>query len=123
MISYKYPTSFEPFFPAFQLPESAPKFTVPLSDKTVFVDDEVTLECEVNNPQAEVKWYKNGKLLKGTGKKVKIVQEGTVHKLLISSATPTQAAEYSAKVGKDTTKGTLTVEGNLFRMIYACSSG
>ena len=91
--------------------EGPATFTVPLSDKTVCEDNDVTFECEVSRADAEVKWYKNGKILKGTGKKLKIIKDGTKHKLVITGVTKAQAAEYTATVGKETTKGALTVEG------------
>ena len=74
----------------------------------MLVGDDVTLECEVNTPEAPVTWAKDGKVLKGKGKKLKIEKDGCVHRLVIKGATPAQAAAYTASVGDDTTKSVLT---------------
>ena len=101
----------------YYLTEVPAEFTVPLSDQTVPEKAEAVFECQVNKADAPVTWYVNGKVIKATPKKYKIVKEETVHKLIILDATPKDVAEYSAKVGKATTKAKLTVEGMQLKIV------
>ncbi len=85
-------------------------FTVPLKDQVVTEKDSVTLECEVSKPDQKVVFLKNGKPIKLDNKRIKQVSEGTVHKLIIDESVLDDTAEYTAKLGDQTTKGKLTVD-------------
>ena len=92
------------------LPEAPVTFTVPLQDKECEVDDEVTLTCELSKLDQKVKWMKNGKLIK-PDKKTKITVDGKVHKMTIPKSALDDTAEYTVKLGDDSTSGKLTVKG------------
>lgn len=86
-------------------------FTKTLSDASIFECQDVVMACEVSRANAKVEWFKNGKPLKATGKKLRIVKEGVVHKLIITDAAMMNGAKYTARVGKEQTSGTLNVMG------------
>lgn len=84
---------------------------------------EVVFVCQVNKPDAEVKWFKAGKPLKGTEKNFQIVKEENVHKLIIKDATKKEVTDYTAAVGKIQTKAKLTIKGmkhDFFFIVEAC---
>ncbi len=89
-------------------------FTVPLQDKECFVEEEVTLTCEMNKPDQKVQWLKNGKVIKAD-KRTKITVKGTVHTLTYPKSALDDTAEYTVKLGDLTTSGKLTVKGVLWR--------
>ena len=91
-------------------PEAPVTFTVPLKDTECEVDEEVTLSCELSKPDQKVKWLKNGKPIK-PDKKTKIIADGKVHKLTIPKSALDDTAEYTVKLGNNTTSGNLTVKG------------
>ena len=94
--------------------EAAATFKDKLTDQTVEEEGTVTLQCEVTKPDAEVKWFKNGKPVKKS-KSMEIVKDGTTHKLNIKNAKKDDAATYSATVGKDKTEAKVNVEGKIFK--------
>ncbi len=94
----------------FTLPEAPVTFTVPLQDKECEVDNEVTLTCELSKPNQKVKWLKDGKVIR-PDKKTKITADGKVHTLTIPKSALDDMAEYTVKLGDDTTSGKLTVKG------------
>ncbi len=85
-------------------------FTVPLKDQAVTEKDSVTLECEVSKPDQKVVFLKNGKPVKIDNKRIKQVSKGTVHQLVIDESVLDDTAEYTAKLGDQTTKAKLTVD-------------
>ena len=84
---------------------------MPLKDVTTTEGQTVTLECEVSKPNQQVAWFKNGKKITKPDKNMKIERDGTVHRLTMTNATPTDAAEFSATVANDKTVGNVKVEG------------
>ena len=85
-------------------------FTVPLSDQTCKETQDAIFECEVSKPNKPVTWYCYGKKIKPSDK-YEIVVDGTVHRLIVHDAELTDKAKFSAKVEKDETSATLTVDG------------
>ncbi len=83
---------------------------MPLQDTVAEVDDEVTMSCEVSKPNQKVKWLKNGKPIR-PDKRVKITVEGNVHKMTLPKSVLDDTAEYTVKLGEETTSGKLTVNG------------
>ena len=85
-------------------------FTVPLQDTVVEVDDEVSMSCELSKPGQKVKWLKNGKPIR-PDKRIKITVDGNVHKMTFPKSVLDDTAEYTVKLGEETTSGKLTVKG------------
>ena len=79
-------------------PETPVKFTKPLEDQEVKVEDCVTLTCEVNKDNLAAKWFKDGNALQASNRFV-ISQDGRQHKLVINDITLEDEAQYSCKVG------------------------
>ena len=69
-----------------------------------------TLETEVNLPDKQAKWLKNGKAIKAGGR-YEMISEGTVHKLLIKDAVLDDEAEYTVQIGDASSTATVFVEG------------
>jgi len=102
-------------------PESPVTFTVPLQDTVVEVDDEVTMSCELSKPDQKVKWLKNGKPMK-PDKRIKITADGKAHKMTLPKSMVDDTAEYTVKLGEESTSGKLTVKGEwgFFRGMCIC---
>ena len=83
---------------------------MPLQDTVVEVDEEVTMSCEVSKPDQKVKWLKNGKPIR-PDKRIKITVEGKTHKMTLPKSVLDDTAEYTVKLGEETTSGKLTVKG------------
>jgi len=73
------------------------KFTIPLEDQDVKIEDSVELMCEVNKDNVSTTWYKDGNVLKSSDR-YNIVQDGRRHRLLIKDVTLDDESEYSCKV-------------------------
>ena len=56
-------------------------------------------------------WFKNGKKVTKPDKRIKIKDDGVEHTLTIEKSVLDDGAEYSAKIGDQSTVGKLTVEG------------
>ncbi|ESO99765.1 hypothetical protein LOTGIDRAFT_141556, partial [Lottia gigantea] len=84
-------------------------FTSPLNDVTVKEKTNAEFECELSKDLSNVKWYKNGKLLK-EGKNVKFVKDGKKHKLILSDVEVEDEGPISIKVGDKETTANLFVQ-------------
>ncbi len=80
-------------------------------DTTAIEGDKVTLECETAKPDQKVDWYKNGKKIPKSDKRISITTTGSKHMLTLDDCKVDDTAEYAAKVGDESTKGKLTVKG------------
>ena len=98
--------------------EEKVKFKEPLKNVEVLQGDRAVFRCEVTKPGSPVKWLRNGKPIKPSDK-YEIIEEGTVHTLIIKDATMEDMDEFAATVGDDKTTGRLIVEG-IVRLM--CSS-
>jgi len=94
----------------------APKLLRELSDETVTSPANVTFECKMNlgEPQAEVKWFRDGKEI-FKNKKYQMTAEGERVSLIITGSETLDAATYkceaSNKLGTVKTQCKLTVLG------------
>lgn len=70
----------------------------------------VCLSCEVNDTKAEVKWYKDGKLLTFS-KTVHAESKGKTRQLVIESVETKDGGEYMCEVGGDKLFFKIHVEG------------
>ena len=85
-------------------------FITPLSDFTIPEGGNVTFKCVTSKPE-KVQWFKNGKKITKPDKRIKIKDDGVEHTLTIEKSVLDDGAEYSAKIGNQSTVGKLTVEG------------
>ena len=86
------------------------EFTKILSESTVSLDETCILTCETLQDDAKVSWLKDGKELKPS-KRVKMVSENNIHKIIINDVTVEDAGKYTCIVGKSSTSAWLRVEG------------
>lgn len=80
----------------------------------------VCLSCEVNDTRAEVKWYKDAKLLTSS-KTVRAESKGKTRQLVIDSVEAKDGGEYMCEVGGDKLLFKIHVEGKKKKKV-ACSS-
>ncbi|EYB87861.1 hypothetical protein Y032_0256g374 [Ancylostoma ceylanicum] len=101
-----------------KLPDRAPEFIVQLQDKTIKTSDKATFECKVvGEPQPNVVWYHNNKVLEEHAKEVIIESEEGVQRLVITSAEIKHEGKYSCVAenvaGSCRTEATLSVKAPL----------
>lgn len=77
----------------------------------VEVEEQTTLnlECETSNSIC-TKWFHNGKEISGMDHR-EIIQEGRLHRLVISRTTVLDAGTYKCTVKNQTTESKVTVKG------------
>ncbi|XP_028328738.1 obscurin isoform X3 [Gouania willdenowi] len=75
-----------------------------------------TLSCEVSDPKVEVKWYKDGKLLKSS-KDVHMESKGHSRQLVIEKMEKKDVGEYTCEVGTERLAFRLQVEGEEEHML------
>ena len=85
-------------------------FITPLSDFTIPEGDNVTFKCVTSKPE-KVQWFKNGKKITKPDKRIQLKDDGAQHTLTIEKSVLDDGAEYSAKIGDQSTAGKLTVKG------------
>lgn len=85
------------------------KFNKPLKNIKVTEKEDATLECEVDDSNAEVRWFKNGKQLKSNDR-VEFVIEGKKRRLVVKKSEISDEDEYECKTNSDNTKADLLVE-------------
>ncbi|RCN47217.1 immunoglobulin I-set domain protein [Ancylostoma caninum] len=101
-----------------KIPDRAPEFIVQLQDKTIKTSDKATFECKVvGEPQPNVVWYHNNKVLEEHAKEVIIESEEGVQRLVITSAEIKHEGKYSCVAenvaGSCRTEATLSVKAPL----------
>lgn len=89
--------------------ELPPEIIKPLKDVTVTQGENASFELELSKGDALVKWYKNNKEIK-LDEHVTLTIDGKKQTLRINKAEPKDVAEYSIKVGEQTSKAKLIVE-------------
>ncbi|RWS15516.1 twitchin-like isoform X8, partial [Dinothrombium tinctorium] len=95
--------------------EQAFKFMRVLRSLRVNENDTITLECELDDPDAPVTWYKDGQEVK-PDKKVEIIAEGRKRKLVIKKCKLSDEGKYLCKTKGDETDCEVLVEpSNRFR--------
>ncbi|MEE6467486.1 hypothetical protein FKM82_007266 [Ascaphus truei] len=91
--------------------------TKPLEDKTVSAGENLVLKCEISKEDTNVKWCKEGKILKKS-QKYELFQEGTETRLTVHEVTSTDSGEYTCETSISKTKATIQIieKANRFRM-------
>lgn len=74
------------------------------------VSQKATLSCEVTDTNAEVKWYKDGKLLTSS-KTIHAESKGKSRQLVIDSVEKKDAGEYICEVGTEKLAFNINVAG------------
>ncbi|XP_056280837.1 obscurin isoform X3 [Pseudoliparis swirei] len=69
-------------------------------NKSVEVDEPIMLRCEISDPNAQVKWYKDGITLREAAGQ-DMLAEGSIRTLAFQSAMPSHAGIYSCKTTDD----------------------
>ena len=99
-------------FTSFHFSEFPVEFTKPLKDSEVMENQTMTLTCEVNKPDLEAKWTKDGKPLV-TSDRVKVICEGHTHSVEIAETVLEDDSVYKCVVKDKKTSARLTVKGLL----------
>lgn len=85
-------------------------FVKPLMSQKCVENETIILECEVDDREAEVKWFKDGKEISSVPKKMEIVAEGRKRKVIIKKGKVTDEAQYTCKTNGDSTECEILVE-------------
>ncbi|XP_048455268.1 obscurin-like protein 1a [Rhincodon typus] len=80
----------------------------------------IVLTCELSRPNAEVKWYKNGLEVEGSGK-VKMESHGVHRSLIIEKAGTEDSGEYVCDAGDDSIFYDITVREPPVRIVSSSS--
>ena len=86
------------------------QFVKPLKSLKAIENDKIVLECEVDDFEAPVKWFKDGEEIVPVPKKIEIIADGRKRKLIIKKGKVTDEGQYTCKTNADTTSGELLVE-------------
>lgn len=89
-------------------------FVKPLMSLKTVENETITLECEVDDRDAEVQWFKDGKPVTPIPKKLEIVAENRKRKIIIKKGKVTDEAQYTCKTNGDTTECEVLVERKFF---------
>lgn len=96
--------------------ELPPEIVKPLEDVTVTEGETATFTVELDKGDALIKWFKNGKEIT-FDERVQLTIDGKRQSITIKKAKPSDATEYSLKVGEQTSKAKLVVEKPLVEFI------
>lgn len=80
-------------------------------NKSVEVDEPIMLRCEISDPNAQVKWYKDGITLREAAGQ-DMLAEGSIRTLAFQSAMPSHAGIYSCKTTDDAMQFHVDVKGD-----------
>ena len=96
------------------------KFVKELEDiKVTDTKEGIVLVCEISKAGLKVDWYKGDKKLRRDDKYNYLVEDGTVHKLLIDKVSAEDAGQYRAVYQNLETSATLTVAGRFHTCQYS----
>ena len=101
-----------------KLVEEPVTFTIPLQDQTVTENESVAMTCQLSKPDRKVVWTKDGTDI-SQDDHYSIEMAGVEHTLRIPQSVVEDSAEFTAKIGDQSTSGTLTVEGRLALLYFA----
>ena len=73
--------------------------------------ESATFECEVSKPDLAAKWYQKGSEITSDWDRFSTIVEGSVHKLVVSSAQLGDTNKYKCVIGDQKTSAKLTVSG------------
>lgn len=79
--------------------------------KVTELGSSIVLECEISKKDVKLEWYKGKTQIKRDEKFNYMVEDGTVHKLVIEKSEAGDADEYRAVYEKLETKAKLTIAG------------
>lgn len=96
------------FFSPLSLPGIKHDFVRKLEDTEVTEQETAVLEVEISSETADVKWTKDGKVIKPS-KKYTTEQQGTIRKLLIRSTSVHDEGEYTCSVDDHECSAEVTV--------------
>ena len=85
-------------------------FVVPMKSQKVNEHEVATLECDVNDKDAEVVWWHDGKKIDVDGKKFKVEATNRKRRLIINGARMEDHGEYKATTKDDKTMAQLIVD-------------
>ena len=85
-------------------------FVRPLMSLRTTENETITLECEVDDMFAPVKWFKDGVEVKPVSKKLEIIADGRKRKIIIKKAKVTDEGHYSCTTNADKTEQETIVE-------------
>ncbi|KAM3929260.1 obscurin, partial [Leptodactylus fuscus] len=80
----------------------------PLEDKTSIAGEDIVLKCELSKEDTNVKWSKDGKVLKRS-QKYEICQEGTETWIIIHEASSKDSGEYICETSISKTKASVQI--------------
>lgn len=89
-------------------------FVKPLLSQKCVENETIVLECEVDDRDAEVEWFKDGKKVVPVPKKIDIVAEGRKRKLIIKKGKVIDEAQYKCTTNDDVTECEILVERKFF---------
>lgn len=95
---------------ALQVTEQSFKFMRVLKSMRVNENDPITLECEIDEWDAPVQWFKDGVEVVPDGKKVELVAEGRKRRLIIKKSKISDEGKYLCKTRGDETDCEVLVE-------------
>lgn len=96
------------------LPVETILFVRELQDiKVANVEEPIELVCELSKAGLKVEWYKNDKRIRRDEKYNYVVEDGTVHKLIVEHPSVEDAAVYKAVYEKLETSASLSIAGEL----------
>ncbi|XP_075703653.1 obscurin [Rhinoderma darwinii] len=80
----------------------------PLEDKTSIAGEDIVLKCELSKEDTNVKWSKDGKVLKRS-QKYEMLQEGTETWIIIHEASAKDSGEYICETSISKTKASVQI--------------
>ena len=89
-------------------------FVKPLLSQKCVENETIVLECEVDDRDAEVEWFKNGQKVSPVAKKLDIVAENRKRKLVIKKGKVIDEAQYTCTTNGDKTECEILVERKFF---------
>ncbi|KAJ3599333.1 hypothetical protein NHX12_033296 [Muraenolepis orangiensis] len=93
----------------------------PLRVKIAMYRHRGLLECQVSRPNAQVRWYKNGRELT-TGKKYQLISQDIYRQLTIDDICSSDEDTYTCDAGDDETSCQLLVEEQAIKIVHGMSS-
>jgi hypothetical protein len=85
---------------------------IPLKSQKVAEKEMATLECDVNDKDAEVEWWHDGKKIAIDGIKIKAESSNRKRRLIITAASTSDHGEYKCTTKDDQTLAQIIVDGN-----------
>uniref|UniRef100_A0A8C5TWT4 Obscurin n=1 Tax=Malurus cyaneus samueli TaxID=2593467 RepID=A0A8C5TWT4_9PASS len=94
------------------------RISKPLADVSVTQKLKATFECELSKPNANVKWFKDGKEIRQS-KNIGFISQGNKRSLIIHKCEYEDQGTYTCQAAEDKTSATLKVHGKTYSLTYA----